>query len=164
MAGGPGRARGKPEPVLAAHRYNAPMIRGKRLPLDIESRLQTLGRTLEACPAVVFAYLFGSAATGSLRPLSDVDVAVYVDESADPAEARLQILRLLAGHLGTDEADLVILNTAPTALAGRILGTRRVILDRDPFRRHRFESQALRQFMDFRVVEHRLLSRRFARG
>ncbi len=140
------------------------MIRGKRLPLDSESRLETLGRTLEACPAVIFAYLFGSAATRTLRPLSDVDVAVYVDESADPAEARLGILRLLTRHLGTDEADLVILNTAPTALAGRILGTRRVILDRNPFRRHRFESRALRQFMDFRVVEHRLLSRRFARG
>ena len=39
----------------------------------------------------------------------------------------------------------VVLNTAPTALVGRILGSRRVILDREPFRRHRFESQALRE-------------------
>ncbi|MBI2525435.1 MAG: nucleotidyltransferase domain-containing protein [Candidatus Rokubacteria bacterium] len=140
------------------------MIRAKPLPADIQSRLHTLGRTLEACPAVVFAYLFGSAATRTLRPLSDVDVAVYVDESADPADARLEILQLLTRHLGTDEVDLVVLDMAPTALAGRILGTRRVILDRDPFRRHRFESQVLRQFMDFRVLEHRLLSRRFARG
>jgi hypothetical protein len=57
--------------------------------------------------------------------------------------------------------DLVMLNTAPTALAGRVLAGRRVILDRDPFRRHRFESLALRRFFDFRLFEHRLLARRF---
>jgi len=139
------------------------VIREKPLPPDIQARLQTLGRALEACPAVVFAYLFGSAASGRLRPLSDVDVAVYLDESVDATDARLEVLGLLTRHLGTDEVDLVVLNTAPTALAGRILGTRRVILDGDPFRRHRFESLALRKFQDFRFLEHRLLSRRFGR-
>ena len=140
------------------------MIRERPLPPDIQGRLQTLGRALDACPAVVFAYLFGSAATGTLRPLSDVDVAVYLDESLDAMDARLEVLGLLTTHLGTDEVDLVVLNTAPTALVGRILGARRVIRDAAPFLRHRFESLALRKFLDFRIVEHRLLSRRFARG
>ncbi|HXJ84872.1 MAG TPA: hypothetical protein VMS64_40045 [Candidatus Methylomirabilis sp.] len=58
----------------------------------------------------------------------------------------------------------MILNTAPTALVGRILGSRRVIVDRQPFRRHRFESQALREFLDFRIFEHRLLSRQYPGG
>jgi hypothetical protein len=39
-----------------------------------------------------------------------------------------------------------------------------VICDRDPFRRHRFESLALRQFFDFSILEHRLLARRYAGG
>ena len=140
------------------------MIRGKPLPQGIEERLATLGHALEACPDVVFAYLFGSAATGNLRPLSDVDIAVYLDETADPVDVRLDVLGMVTKHLGTDEVDLVVLNTAPTALSGRILGTRRVILDREPFRRHRFESLALRKFFDFRSVEHRLLSQKYARG
>jgi predicted nucleotidyltransferase len=140
------------------------MIRRKPLPTDIATRLSDLGRALESCPAVVFAYLFGGAARGDLTPLSDVDLAVYVAESADPVEARLDVIGAVTSHLGTDEVDVVILNTAPTALVGRILGTRRVILDREPFRRHRFESLRLREYLDFRIFEHRLLSRRYPGG
>jgi predicted nucleotidyltransferase len=140
------------------------MIKAKPLPADISERLSALGRALGRCPAVVFAYLFGGAGRGDLTPLSDVDVAVYLDEAADPASARLDVVGAVTSHLGTDEVDVVVLNTAPTALAGRILGSRRVILDRQPSRRHRFESQALRQFLDFRILEHRLLARRYPGG
>jgi len=140
------------------------MIRLRPLPSDIEARLSGLRQGLERCPPVVFAYLFGSAAEGKLRPLSDVDVAVYLDEAADVVEGRLEAIGAVTSHLGTDEVDVVVLNTAPTALVGRILGSRRVILDRDPFRRHRFESLALRTFVDFRVLEHRLLARRYPGG
>ena len=134
------------------------------MPADIKERLATLGPALARCPGVVFAYLFGSAGAGRIRPLSDVDVAVYLDEAVDPLEARLAAVRAVTAHLGTDEVDLVVLNRAPTALSGRILATRRILLDRDPFRRHRFESVALRTFLDFRILEHRLLARRAAGG
>jgi predicted nucleotidyltransferase len=140
------------------------MIRQKPLPADIATRLSDLGRALESCPAVIFAYVFGGAAVGDLTPLSDVDVAVYVAKSADLVEARLDVVGAVTSHLGTDEVDVIVLNTAPTALVGRILGTRRVILDREPFRRHRFESLRLREFLDFRIFEHRLLSRRYPGG
>jgi predicted nucleotidyltransferase len=140
------------------------MIRGKPLPPDIARRLSTLGQALESCPAVVFAYLFGGAAGGRLTPLSDVDVAVYLDPAADPVAARLQAIDVVTRHLATDDVDLVVLNSAPTALVGRVLTSRQVILDRDPFLRHRFESLALREFADFRIFEHRLLERRARRG
>jgi predicted nucleotidyltransferase len=140
------------------------MIRRKPLPADSVTRLPGLGRALERCPAVVFAYLFGGAGRNDLKPLSDVDVAVYLDETANPVDGRLEVVGAVTSHLGTDEVDVVVLNTAPTALAGRILGSRRVILDREPFRRHRFESQALREFLDFRLFEHQLLSRRYPGG
>ncbi len=134
------------------------------MPRGIEERVHTLGGALARCPGVVFAYVFGGVATGDIKPLSNVDVGVYLDESVDQIEARLEALGVTTAHLGTDEVDLVVLNTAPTALVGRILQTRHVICDRDPFRRHRFESLSLRQFFDFRVLEHRLLARRFASG
>lgn len=140
------------------------MIRRRPLLSDIEARLGTLGEALARCSGVVFAYLFGGAGAGRLRPLSDVDVAVYLDDAIDPLEARLAAVRAVTVHLGTDEVDLVVLNQAPTALAGRVLTTRQVILDRDPLRRHRFESLAIRTFLDFRILEHRLLARRAAGG
>ncbi len=134
------------------------------LPENIRERLRTLGQALEKCSGVTFGYLIGGAAAGRVGPLSDVDVAVYLDSALDPVEQQLEVIEAVTAHLGTDEVDLVVLNTAPTALIGRILQNRQVICDRDPFRRHRFESLALREFFDFRVFEHRLLARRFAGG
>lgn len=140
------------------------MRRRARLPEDVEHRLATLGAVLDGQVVVRFAYVFGGAARGKLRPLSDVDVAVYLDETADPVQARLDLIGVVTKHLGTDEVDLVVLNQAPTALLGRIVQSRRVIVDKDPFLRHRFESLALRTFLDFRIFEQRLLDARFARG
>ena len=54
------------------------MRRGSTLPAEIQHRLATLGAVLDRQPAVRFAYLFGGAGRGDLRPLSDVDVAVYL--------------------------------------------------------------------------------------
>jgi uncharacterized protein len=139
------------------------MIHDKALPTGIAGRLDTLGAALSDCPGVVFAYLFGGAGAGRLTPLSDVDVAVYLETGQDPTEES-SLLRTVTAHLGTDEVDLIVLNTAPTALLGRILQTRRVIYDRTPFLRHQFESRALREFFDFRVFEQRLLDRRYGHG
>jgi len=140
------------------------MRRGAPLPADIDHRLATLGAVLDGQPAVRFAYVFGGAGRRELRPLSDVDVAVYLDEAVDPVQARLDLIGVVTKHLGTDEVDLVVLNQAPTALLGRIVQSRRVIVDKDPFLRHRFESLALRKFLDFRIFERRILDARFARG
>lgn len=140
------------------------MTHDKRLPADVRERLATLGEKLADCPGVVFAYLFGSAAANALTPLSDIDIAVYLGEGTDLLEARLGVIEAAAKHLGTDEIDVVVLNRAPTALAGRILGSRHVIVDRSPFDRHRFESLALREFFDFRVLEREVLAARDADG
>lgn len=140
------------------------MIHERPLPPNIAERLETLDQVLAGCRGVVFAYLFGGAAIGAIRPLTDVDVAVYLDESLAPIEGRLAVVGAASRHLGTEEVDVVVLNSAPTALVGRILMTRKVILDRDPFVRHRFESRRLREFFDFRFLEQRLLARRYANG
>jgi len=130
----------------------------------VAKRLETLGGALEAaCPAIVFAYLFGSGARDRLGPRSDIDLAIYVNDG-DVQHVRLETARIAAVHLGTDAIDLVLLNTAPLALAGRILGSRRVILDRKPFQRHLYESRTARMFHDFRIREHRILEARFGRG
>jgi predicted nucleotidyltransferase len=134
------------------------------LPVDIELCLRTLSQVFERCPGVVFAYLFGGAGVGRLRPLSDVDLAAYVEETRDLVEGRPELLGAVTAHLGTDKVELVVLNTAPISVTGRVLQTRRVIYDRDPCRRHRFEAGALREFFDFRIFEHRLLARRYGRG
>lgn len=135
------------------------------LPADLARRLDGLGDAIAAAaPDVEFAYLFGSAAEGRLTPRSDVDVAIFVSARADADTVRLDVARAVARHLGTDAVDVVLLNSAPLALTGRILTSRRVVIDRAPFVRHRYESLTARMFQDFRIREHRLLARRYAHG
>jgi predicted nucleotidyltransferase len=113
---------------------------------------------------VVFAYLFGSQATGTAGPRSDVDVAVYLEEAV-PADAyldaALRIARRLeeASRVGPIEA-VVVLNEAPLPLAGRIRLQRQVVYSRDEPARVAYESRTARMFHDFQLrAERRDLER-----
>jgi uncharacterized protein len=136
-------------------------VREVPLPAGTVAALATLGDALEQDGRIVFAYLFGSAARGRLTPLSDVDVAVFIEDSSDAAGTRLEILDAVSRHLRTDRVDVVILNRASTAVAGRVLLDRRVLVDRKPGLRHQYESLTLRMFHDFRRLEHAILKERF---
>lgn len=137
------------------------MIKQNNLPTGISKRLNLLEPLLSSDDRVIFAYIFGGLATGSQRPLSDIDIAVYLDGCADKAEAKLEIIGSLSDTLKTDEIDLVILNDAPISLVGRILKKKCLIADKQPFLRHKFESLALREFFDFSRIEQDILFRRF---
>ncbi|MCF8080935.1 MAG: nucleotidyltransferase domain-containing protein [Desulfobacterales bacterium] len=112
---------------------------------------------------VLFSYLFGSAASGKTHPMSDLDIAVYLD-GEPTAEGKLDLLGGLIDAVKTDEIDLVVLNTAPLPLKARIIRSRRVLTDRAPFVRHAFESATMRAYLDFSKLETRILERRYLHG
>lgn len=138
------------------------MIKRHVLPSDISNRLNLLGPLFADDDRVIFAYLFGGLASGRQRPLSDVDIAVYLNSCVDKADIKLALIGAVSDVLATDEIDLVVLNAAPTSLVGRILKNRRLLIDKQPFVRHTFESLALREFFDFSRKEQNILFRRFA--
>jgi len=140
------------------------MIKFDKLPPDILSKLPEAERVLEQDSNVVFAYLFGGLAGKVIKPLSDVDIAVYVKDTNDLAEFKMQFFDKLTDALGTSEIDLIILNTAPVSLAGRILQKKIVLSDKEPFRRHVYESLTLREYFDFRVKEEAFFNRRYGIG
>ena len=133
-------------------------------PIDSALIPALLERALEEHREVIFAYLFGSFARQSATLQSDIDVAVYLTEGVDPLEARLELIDTLTRQLHTEDIDVIILNSAPLSLVGRILTHRVVLLDRDPHLRHRYESLRLRQFQDFTIKERNILERRFGLG
>ena len=79
-------------------------------------------------PNIIFAYLFGGFAKGRVTRLSDVDLALYLKKAK--GLDYLALFRDISKTLGTDEMDLIILNTAPLSLTGRILQNRKVLLDK----------------------------------
>ena len=136
------------------------MIKFKKIPLNIEELLPDAVRYLENQPEVRFAYLFGGLAAGRRGPLSDIDLAVYLGERNRLSRIKIKLLNNLIDLLRTEEIDLVILNTAPLPLAYRILKNKSILMDREPFLRHRYESLIIREYLDFSVAEHRVLERR----
>lgn len=128
---------------------------------DKPKNIDQLVAALTKDQRVVFAYLFGSYASGKQNSLSDVDVAVFLHPDSLTADTKLELIGLLSDKLCSDGFDLVILNTAPSSLVGRILQHRKLLVDKQPYTRHSFESLNLRKFFDFSYLERNLLERRF---
>jgi predicted nucleotidyltransferase len=137
------------------------MIKFERLPNDIMFRLDGIKKILKEDENIIFVYLFGGLARGEVNPLSDIDLAVYLKYTDELAAYKLQLFNKITDAIGTSEMDLIILNTAPISLTGRILQRREVLVDKEPFSRHAFESLKLREFFDFKIKEDSLLSRRY---
>ena len=136
------------------------MIKLNKLPSDILQLLPDAVGYLESHPQILFAYLFGGLARGKPQPLSDVDIAIYLRTGGKVAERKLEILGNLVTILQTDEIDLVLLNTTSLALVMNIVKARKIIVDKDPFSRHIFESVTMRKYFDFSIKESAMLQRR----
>lgn len=139
------------------------MIKKNLIAVPVVERLPQVKTYFAERRDVVFSYLFGSVASGRTHPLSDVDVAVYL-EGSDISEKRLEILGDLSNILKTDEIDLIILNTAHLTLKMKVLQSRYVLSDNQPLKRHLFESLTIRCYLDFSKLQKRILERRFLHG
>ena len=140
------------------------MIMYGRLPESIHKLLPKARAYLEANPNVIFAYLFGGFARGKISPMSDIDIAVYLSENAETMQEKLNILGKLMEFLETDEIDLVILNTASLPFVARVIENKIIMVDKNPFLRHDFESLSLRKYFDFSIKEMDILKRRYLLG
>jgi predicted nucleotidyltransferase len=140
------------------------MIKTNKLPVNILDLLPGAGNYLKAHPKVIFSYLFGGLAKHQPLPLSDVDIAVYLRRDSNFAECKLNILGRLMDILQTDEIDLVILNRADISLVMNIIKSKEIIVDKNPFERHMFESLIMRKSFDFSFRELNQLRRRYLHG
>ena len=140
------------------------MIKFEKLPADILSRIPDVKKVLAEDSNVIFAYIFGGLTEGEPKPLSDIDISVYLKSTDKLAEYKLDLFDKLADTLNTSEIDLIILNTTPITITGRILQKKVILVDKNPPLRHTYESLMLREFFDFRVKEEALLSRRYGIG
>ena len=95
------------------------------------------------------AWLFGSLGRGEGHARSDVDVAVLLGHTppATLSGIGLPLGGRLEERLGR-EVDLVVLDRAPVDLIHRVLRDGRLLYDRDPSARVRFEVGARREYFD----------------
>ena len=107
---------------------------------------------------VKLAYLFGSVAEGKEGKLSDVDLAVFLDESLSKKERfnlQLKLISELTVIMKTDKVDLVIMNHAPLSLNYEIIKANHPLLVRDEGGKIDFEHGILSRYLDRRYYEKR---------
>jgi len=121
--------------------------------MDAELIVNRLRPTLAAQPGIAAAWLFGSAARGSMRPDSDVDIAVLFATGLPEAE-RERLLVDLSSRLETMTAphrlEVVALEDQGVVFIHRALQDGRRIVVNDEERRVDFESDALVQYLDWK--------------
>jgi len=135
-----------------------------------DGALRGLQEALESRAEILEAYLFGSRGRGEPHPLSDYDVAVYLDPTLEPAssfEYQAALAADLMRALGTSRVDVVVLNRATPLLYHRVLRDGRRLMSRDIRATTAREGRALSRYCDFvpqlAKIE-RALSARIARG
>jgi len=140
------------------------MIKYNQLPDNILKLLPEAENYLQSHPRVIFSYLFGSLSKGKPSPMSDVDIAIFLEKAEKVADTKMEILGRLIDILETDEIDLVVLNTADLPLVMGALKNKKLMVDKDPFARHLFESLVMRKYFDFSINESAQLKRRYLHG
>jgi len=109
---------------------------------------------LEKYP-VQLIYLHGSVATGDDTPLSDVDLAVVVENDL-PANAyldlELELEVLFCKLLNSDRVDVRIMNKAPLGFKGQVLTKGKLVYSRNESFRVDYETETRRRYFDFLPV------------
>jgi hypothetical protein len=123
---------------------------------ELEKRLrQCMDGVLGAHP-VALAYLYGSAASGRATPLSDVDIALVMEEQEfDPAqrlELELKIEDQLVQACEIAELDVRFINQAPIMVRGEVVTNGILLYSRDEIFRVEFESSTRSEYFDFMPV------------
>jgi uncharacterized protein len=113
-------------------------------------RKQIIKHLLSKIPGIKFSYLFGSCVKGQMGPLSDIDIAVYLESGTNNFDSYLSIHHQLTRTL-KQKIDLVILNEVKNLyLIESIIREGIVITDSNDDTRSYYETMMLHRILDYK--------------
>jgi len=101
---------------------------------------------------VIFAYLYGSYATGMMHPFSDIDIAVYAAEKSfeNPLDLELSLsIEIDRALKEKPKSDVRLINRLPLAVLGEIMKDGLLIYCRDDEFRIDYETTVRMGYFDF---------------
>lgn len=133
--------------------------------MESEEQIREARSYLDARFGLDSLWVYGSEATGTANRRSDLDLAALFRGRPAPEDV-LEAAAELTGSLGR-AVDLVDLDRASPILAMQVLRHGRLLVDRNPRRRHAFLSRTVSLYEDLKIVRRpieKALYRRFAGG
>jgi uncharacterized protein len=105
-------------------------------------------------PDVIVAYLFGSVARGQETRLSDVDIAVLLDPTAETEADLDRQITLLTDltQLAELEVQLTLLNDVPPLLAYEVIREGILLHQRSGAERVAFQVKAMKEYFDIQPM------------
>ena len=106
---------------------------------------------------IEIAYIFGSIARGTESALSDIDIAILIDDQQINEDKfrygyKAEILADLMKILKKNNVDLVILNEANTLLRHRVLYHGKLIYSKNEKKRIAFQTTTIDKYVDFKEL------------
>jgi uncharacterized protein len=129
------------------------MIREDKLPSDILEKLNALPGKINNDKDIIALIVFGSAATGKLKPLSDIDLAVLLDDKMNKNqlfEKELDLRSEISQILGSEEFDLVNMNLSPARFVHNILREGKLLFCKNKSVLVDFIEKNTREYLDFK--------------
>ena len=117
----------------------------------VQENIGNISTIAEKNPKIKLIYLFGSYATGEFSSMSDVDIALYVENLDNDIES--DIYSEVTALLKTDEVDIVYLNKVRASFSNEIIKKGKLMYCRDEEFRVSFESRVLKEYLDFKPFQ-----------
>ncbi len=133
--------------------------------MDASEQIRQAQAYLEERSGLDTLWVYGSEARGTATRHSDLDLAGLFRRHPAPEEV-VEAAAELTMRLGR-QVDLVDLDRASPVLAMQVLRYGRLLVDRNPLRRHAFFSRTVSRYEDLKIIRRpaeQALFRRFAGG
>ncbi|MGB9722084.1 MAG: type VII toxin-antitoxin system MntA family adenylyltransferase antitoxin [bacterium] len=131
------------------------MIKYQPITHNIKKLFPGLTERLYKEDDTIFAYITGSYGRDEANPLSDIDIAIYLEDGIKEYFSRkIDLINIITELLKTDEVDLIILNEVDSELAFNVIKSGSLFFSKDENRRVKFETRVIREYQDFEY--HRL--------
>lgn len=123
----------------------------------VEKLKSILKKFFKGRTEVEFAYLFGSTASGKRTEISDIDIAVFLNEKEIRNERyrygyKAELTSDLMSLINTNKVDIVILNNAPLLLKNRIVIKGNLIFTRNRKKSLNYKLRITEEFLDYQVT------------
>jgi len=128
------------------------MIKNKKIEHDLILLIKKLKADLRKDSSILFVYIFGSYGQNKSRPLSDIDIAVYLAENLDVWTKKLELIERITKILKTDEVDLVICNEASLFLNFQVLKTGKLLFSNNEIQRIAFVRSVYNTYCDTELL------------